>query len=43
MVSVPVLLIGKQSQKDLSNILRATQLLVSDGLGYDPFSFGPYC
>lgn len=35
MVSIPILQIGKQSQRDLSNIHRATQLLVSDGLGYD--------
>lgn len=35
MVSIPILQIGKQSQRDLNNIHRATQLLVSDGLGYD--------
>lgn len=35
MVSIPILQIGKQIQRDLSNIHRATQLLVSDGLGYD--------
>ena len=33
MVCISVLQIGKQ--RDLSNIHRATQLLVTDGLGYD--------
>lgn len=41
MVSIPILQIGKQSQRDLSNIHRATQLLVSDGLGYDLLPY-PY-
>lgn len=36
MVSIPVLQIGKQNQRDLSNTQRATRLLVSDGLGYEP-------
>lgn len=34
MVCTPVLQIGKQ--RDLSNIHRATQLLVTGGLSYDP-------
>lgn len=35
MVSIPILQIGKLSQRDISNMHRATELLVSDGLGYD--------